>query len=45
MGTSLHNRRAKLYRLTDTGRRRLHRESEDWNRLVGIMASALEGKA
>jgi PadR family transcriptional regulator PadR len=44
-GTSEHNRRAKFYRLTGKGKRRLHQESKDWNRLVDIMANALKSEA
>ncbi len=40
-GTSENNRRAKFYELTATGRKRLRQETEDWNRLVAAMASAL----
>ena len=41
-GTSENNRRAKYYRLTVAGVKRLRRETHDWNRIVGIMASALK---
>ena len=41
-GASDNNRRAKFYRLTAKGRTRLREETDDWNRLVGIMASALK---
>jgi transcriptional regulator len=40
-GTSEHNRRAKFYRLTAAGRARLRRDTEGWNRIVGIMAAVL----
>jgi len=40
-GTSDNNRRAKFYELTSAGRKRLRQESEDWNRLVTAIASAL----
>jgi len=40
-GTSENNRRAKYYRLTATGRRRLREETESWNRLVTAMGLAL----
>src|SRR5919109_2003725 len=33
-GTSDNNRRAKYYRLTPAGRRRLREETESWNRLA-----------
>jgi PadR family transcriptional regulator, regulatory protein PadR len=35
------NRRARFYRLTKTGRRQLHAESERWERISIAMASAL----
>lgn len=41
-GTSENNRRAKFYQLTATGRKRLREETDDWKRVVGIMAAALE---
>jgi PadR family transcriptional regulator PadR len=44
-GTSENNRRAKFYRLTARGRRALHAETDQWNRLVGIMEAALRIKA
>jgi PadR family transcriptional regulator PadR len=40
-GTSDHHRRAKFYRLTTTGRRRLREETQGWNRLVTAIALAL----
>lgn len=40
-GTSDNNRRAKFYRLTAAGRRRLREGTEGWNRMVGIMGTAL----
>jgi transcriptional regulator len=40
-GTSDHNRRAKFYRLTSTGRRRLGQEETSWHRLVAAMAAVL----
>jgi transcriptional regulator len=40
-GTSDNNRRAKFYRLTPAGRRRLRSEEKDWNRIVSVMAAAL----
>jgi PadR family transcriptional regulator, regulatory protein PadR len=40
-GTSEHNRRAKYYRLTATGRARLGEETASWNRLVEAIALAL----
>jgi len=40
-GTSENNRRAKFYELTTTGRKRLREETDNWNRLVAAIASAL----
>ena len=43
-GTSDHNRRAKYYRLTATGRARLGEETASWNRLAEAIALALSAK-
>ena len=40
-GVSENNRKAKYYRLTTLGRRRLNEETASWNRLAGAMALAL----
>jgi transcriptional regulator len=40
-GESENRRRAKYYRLTSAGRRRLRQETESWNRLVAAMTAAL----
>jgi PadR family transcriptional regulator, regulatory protein PadR len=40
-GQSENNRRAKYYRLTATGRRRLREETAGWNRLATAMAAAM----
>jgi transcriptional regulator len=40
-GQSENNRRAKYYRLTTAGRRRLRDETAGWNRLVSAIAAAL----
>ena len=40
-GTSDNNRRAKYYRLTPTGRKRLGEEAASWNRLAVAIARAL----
>lgn len=40
-GTSENNRRAKYYRLTAAGRKRLGQEAASWNRLVEAIARAL----
>ena len=44
-GTSENNRRAKFYRLTAAGRKRLRQETEGWNRMVDIMGAALKARA
>ena len=41
-GVSDNNRRAKYYRLTSAGRRRLRVETDSWNRLVTAMTTALQ---
>ena len=43
-GTSDNNRRAKYYRLTAPGRRRLGEETASWNRLVQAISTALSAK-
>jgi transcriptional regulator len=40
--TSENNRRAKYYRLTSTGRAQLRVEERDWNKVVKIMAGAVQ---
>ena len=40
-GTSDNNRKAKYYRLTTLGRRRLGQETASWNRLAEAIARAL----
>ena len=40
-GTSDANRRAKYYRLTTAGRKRLREETEWWERLAGAIGAAL----
>jgi PadR family transcriptional regulator PadR len=40
-GTSDNNRKAKYYRLTPAGRKRLREETQRWNRIVGAMTAAL----
>jgi PadR family transcriptional regulator PadR len=40
-GTSDNNRRAKFYRLTRAGRRRLEQETENWTRLASAVARIL----
>jgi len=43
-GISENNRRAKYYRLTPAGRKRLRTETESWNRLVSAITAALGAK-
>ena len=43
-GTSENNRRAKFYRLTTAGRKRLKEEVEGWERLTAAMAAALRAQ-
>jgi transcriptional regulator len=43
-GTSANNRRAKYYRLTVAGRKRLGEETAGWNRLVAAMSLALTAR-
>jgi PadR family transcriptional regulator PadR len=40
-GVSENNRRAKFYRLTAAGRKRLRDETEGWNRTAAAMTAAL----
>jgi transcriptional regulator len=41
-GASENNRKAKYYRLTADGRRRLQQESRDWRRMADIIAGILD---
>ena len=43
-GESEHNRRAKYYRITKAGRRRLDAETEKWSRVALAMTRALEAE-
>jgi transcriptional regulator len=43
-GTSENNRKAKYYRLTAAGRRRLGEETASWNRVVEAMARSLAAR-
>ena len=43
-GTSDNNRKAKYYRLTTAGRKRLKEETQRWNRIVGAMMAALNAQ-
>jgi transcriptional regulator len=40
-GQSENNRKAKYYRLTAAGRRRLHAETEKWNRMADAIGAIL----
>jgi len=40
-GESDNNRKAKFYSLTVAGRRKLHAETEKWNRMASLIASIL----
>jgi PadR family transcriptional regulator len=41
-GESENNRKAKFYRLTAAGKRRLQTESEKWNRMADVIAGILD---
>ena len=41
-GTSENNRKAKFYRLTTAGRRRLRDQTDSWERMVRAMRTALK---
>jgi len=41
-GTSDNNRRAKYYRLTEPGRKRLEAESRNWERLAGAVTAIMQ---
>jgi transcriptional regulator len=43
-GTSDNNRRAKFYALTPRGRRRLRQETDQWERFVAALSTALGAK-
>src|SRR5215813_1614425 len=43
-GTSENNRKAKYYKLTAAGRKRLRQETERWNRTVAAMTAALRAQ-
>jgi transcriptional regulator len=43
-GTSDNNRRAKFYKLTAAGKRRLREQMDSWNRLATAMAAALKAR-
>ena len=44
-GVSDNNRKAKFYALTKAGRQRLAMETENWERIVGVMARLLRSAA
>lgn len=44
-GQSENNRKAKYYRLTAAGRRRLHAETEKWNHMADAIGAILSAKA
>ena len=44
-GASDNNRRARFYRVTTAGRKRLRDHTETWNRTVSAMTAALNAKA
>lgn len=41
-GTTVNNRRARIYRLTRAGRRQLERETDRWHAIAGGVAAVLE---
>jgi PadR family transcriptional regulator PadR len=43
-GVSDNNRRAKFYKLTASGKRRLRAQMDSWNRLATAMAAALKAR-
>ena len=43
-GTSDNNRRAKFYRLTRSGQRRLEQETQSWNRLASAIGLVLQSR-
>ncbi len=44
-GESENNRRAKYYKLSAAGRRKLESETEKWNRMAGVIAGILRTTA
>ena len=44
-GTSENNRRARFYRLTATGRRRLRAETQEWAETTALMDRFIAAKA
>lgn len=43
-GESENNRKAKFYKLTAAGRKKLQSETDNWNRMADVMASILKRK-
>jgi DNA-binding PadR family transcriptional regulator len=43
-GISENNRKAKFYELTALGRKQFEKETEDWNRIAGVMATVLAAR-
>jgi PadR family transcriptional regulator PadR len=43
-GVSENNRKAKFYRLTRAGRRRVQRETKEWERTTAILGKFLSGE-
>jgi PadR family transcriptional regulator, regulatory protein PadR len=41
-GTSENNRKAKYYSITKNGRKQLARETEDWERIAGVIGRLLK---
>jgi PadR family transcriptional regulator PadR len=44
-GVSDNNRRAKFYRLTRAGRKRIAKEAQEWERTTAILARFLSGES
>jgi PadR family transcriptional regulator, regulatory protein PadR len=42
-GTTEHNRKARYYSITKTGRKRLVEEAGKWERMAGVIARVLDG--
>jgi PadR family transcriptional regulator, regulatory protein PadR len=40
-GTSDNNRKARFYSLTESGRKQLHRETQAWERISGVISRVL----
>jgi len=43
-GESENNRKARFYRLTAAGRKKLQKETENWNRMAGVIGGILSRK-